>query len=129
MSTNLLDGGGGEPDAEPPESEEFIDDGSVRWAALTETAAGAFVTLVVIAIVDLLNLVSTGVVAYMTAAGESIGGVVRAPFVAGESALTTSFAETAAFLPSLGIFAFPVAVAIVVTTVLLLLWGVNRFVR
>ncbi|WP_418284776.1 hypothetical protein [Halorubrum sp. DTA46] len=129
MSTNLLDGGGGEPDAEPPESEEFIDDGSIRWAALTETAAGAFVTLVAIAIADFLNLVSTGVVAYMTAAGESIGGVVRAPFVAGESVITTSFASAAAFVPSLGIFAFPAAVVIVVASVLLVLWGVNRFVR
>ena len=129
MSTNLLDGGGGEPDAEPPESEEFIDGGSIRWAALTETAAGAFVTLVAIAIADLLNLVSTGLVAYATAATASIGNVIRAPLVAGESAVTTAFAETAAFLPSLGIFAFPVAVAIVVATVLLLLWGVGRFVR
>ena len=129
MSTNLLDGGGGEPGAEPPESEEFIDDGGIRWAALTETAAGAFVTLVAIAIADLLNLVSTGVVAYMTAAGEAIGRVVQAPFVAGESAVLTAFAETLSFLPSLGIFAFPVAVGTVLVTVLLLLWGVNRFVR
>lgn len=129
MSTNLLDGGGGEPDAEPPESEEFIDDGGIRWAALTETAAGAFVTLVAIAVADFFNLVSTGVVAYMTAAGESIGRVIRAPFVAGESAVATAFASTLAFLPSLGIFAFPVAVGTVVLTVLLLLWGVNRFVQ
>lgn len=130
MTTNLRDGGGGggDPDPEPPEAEEFLADGSIRWRRLIEAGAGTVATLVAIAIADMINLVSTGLVASLTVAGEWIGLVVSAPLSAGESAVTTAFVETGSFVSSLGIIAFPLSVVMVLVTVLLVLWGVSRFV-
>lgn len=129
MSLSAQDSGGsGGAEPEPPDSDEFVEDGSIAWEDLVATAFGAFVTTAVIGAAEVLNLVSTGLVAYAQTAGAALGGVLSRPFTAGESAFATAFAETASALPALGIFAFPVAVAISLATFLILLAGVSRLV-
>lgn len=127
-SSEPVSGGGADGEPEPPAVDDYLEDGSIAWDDLAATAFGAFVTTVVIGVAEFLNLVSTGLVAYAQHAGASLGGVVSAPFDAGEAAFATAFAEAASELPALGIFAFPVAVAISLATFLIVLAGVARLV-
>lgn len=120
------DRGNGEP--APPTADDFLEDGSIDWEDLAATGFGAFVTTIMIGVAEAFNLVSTGLVSYAQTAGDSIGGVVSAPFDAGSAAFSVAFAEAASALPALGIFAFPVAVAVSLATILLLLAGVSRLV-
>ena len=127
-SSEPVSGGGGDGEPEPPTTDEFLEGGSIAWDDLAATAFGAFVTTVLIGAAEFLNLVSTGLVAYAETAGAALGGVLSRPFTAGEAAFSVAFAEAASALPALGIFAFPIAVAISLATFLLLIAGVSQLV-
>ena len=113
--------------SEAPEADEYVDDENVRWDDLAETSLAAFVTLIAITIAEVIGLISTGVTSGMSATASALGGLIRAPFTSGLSAIDTAWMSSSEFVSIFGPAAFLVAVLLVAVSVLLLLWGVNRF--
>ena len=123
------DPSGGRPSADPPEAEDFVSDGSVAWGDLAGAIVGSLVTVVAIAYVRAIGLAADLVTGFMSLLSGGYVRLISAPFEAADATLGTAWRSAETFVSGLGVFAFPVAVAVTVSTIMIIFWGVNRFVR
>lgn len=112
-----------------PEADDYIAGGSIRWSDLAATSVGTLATVVAIGIAEMFGLLATGLTASLSTLGTALGGVIAVPYLAANEAIQTAWMSAAEWLSVVSVFAFPVAVLMVATSVLLVLWGVNRFVQ
>lgn len=130
MSSSLLDpgsgGGGDSPD--PNTADDYIGDESVRWRALVAGIFGTGVTLVGIYVVEVIGLVGSAVSGVLSLLSNGYALLAEGMFEGATGPVWTAFASAEPFVTSLGPLAFPAAVGLSATTLLIILWGVSRIV-
>ena len=122
-------GGGGSGSTGETDAGEFIDGGSVDWRGLVGTIFGTVVTLMTIWLVELIDLFGRFITAPTSIFFSGLETLIASVFSAATDPVATAAASTESFLGSLGAAAFPVSVAISAGLILILIWGVSRFVR
>lgn len=128
MENNPDSGGGGGGGSDGLDSSEYVEDGSVAWGRVGGAMAGAVLTLVGYALAKWIALWSGGATAVMDGFGSFMASLVALPFAGATDVVSTAWGSFAAFLPTLGVAAFPAAVLATVGVFLILYWGVNRVV-
>jgi len=108
--------------------DEYTGGGGVRWVPLMKGIVGIVLTILGYAYASAIGLVRDGVTGALDGIGSWLASLVEAPFTAGEEEIVAAARTGGDALSWLGPAAFPVAVGIAVTTTLILLWGVSRYV-
>lgn len=108
------------------DGDRYVTGDSIQWGDLVAVSSGAVLTSVVIAATDMFNFAVTGVSSFLGTVVQGLGGVLNAPFDSGEGAIATAWNSAGRALGALGIFAYPVSMFLVVVSIVLVVWGVNR---
>jgi len=104
------------------------DGGNVLWGNLARVIAGIGLSVVGYAVASWIGLLRDAVTGAIDGIGRWYTRLVGAPFNTGTEEITQAAEAGVSALSDFGPFAFPVAVVIAAVMILLIIWGVNRFV-
>ncbi len=108
--------------------DEYTDGGRVVWTEVAKGIVGIGISVLAYAYASTIALFRDGVTAILDGMGWWYGELIEAPFVRGNEQFTRAAESAGEGLAMLGPLAFPAAVVVAVTTTLLLIWGVQRYV-
>lgn len=107
---------------------DYLTDGSIDWGDVAATMVGAVVTVMAYSVARAIGLVSAGLDRAIAGLEWFAVRVISTPFEGGLEVISTAWSSFIEFLPSLGPFAFPVAVIATTLSFAFLFWGVSRIV-
>ncbi|MFD1601032.1 hypothetical protein [Halobellus rarus] len=108
--------------------DEYTDGGSVKWGKVAGGIAGIGLSVIGYTYASGIRLVRDGATAVVDGIGSFYAVLVSTPFTAGSEQFDRAAQTAADGLAVFGPLAFPVAVLIAVGMLLLLFWGVGRYV-
>jgi len=112
--------------------DQYIKGGSIVWTGRKGLAAGIVGTLVTyigFVLASYIDLIVTGINGLLSGLGSWYATLLSAPLDAGRSEVVAAIETGREAITSWGLLAFPIAVLVTMLSLMLLLWGVSRFVQ
>lgn len=109
-------------------SERYVEGGEIQWGGVATGIAGVFVSLFASYVVGSILFVSDTISRFLAWVSSGYASLVSFPFDEGSGVIALSAVQFSDWIEVLGAFAFPVAAFATAVFVLVILWGVRRFV-